>query len=58
MEKAKYYQICNLKCKGNSPQRRGTGQCIKLEQIKITAITELKINKLKVTMETNNDIVV
>jgi len=30
MEKVKYYQVCNLKCKGNSPQRR-IGQCVKWE---------------------------
>jgi hypothetical protein len=40
-----------LECKGNSPQRRGTGQ------IKIAAITKLKKTKLKVTVETNSDIV-
>ena len=38
MEKARYNHICNLECKARSPKRRGTGQCIKWERIRIAAI--------------------
>ena len=35
MEKAKYNQTCNLGCERNNPQRRGTGEIMNENQIKI-----------------------
>jgi hypothetical protein len=42
MVKTKHNQICNLECKGYSPQSIGTGQCIKTEKKEKLAITEPK----------------